>query len=299
MIYVLLRGRIGNQLFIYAMAEALREKRGLDEEIVIDDAAVLQLGWTDSLKFYDLPNVRFVHDHSCNLLQFLLLRMYHRLTRGMSYNKKFKFEKKFQRFFNKFGLVVCENGFLDVNAAGRNILIDGYFQSENYFKDISAGLKARFLLSEVVIKSNYPNLELIQNRNSVCISIKVEHNVGDSFYDVCNDGYWEKAINLMTEKVDQPLFFICSDNVEYVKENLIDCTKYDVVCQDKNFPVHISLAVMALCKHFIIGNTTFGWWAQYLSKNSSDRKIVIAPSRWMRVDMPIDIYQNNWILIEV
>ena len=54
---------------------------------------------------------------------------------------------------------------------------------------------------------------------------------------------------------------------------------------------------MAECKHFIIGNTTFGWWAQYLSE--FENKMVIAPSKWMAIDMPIDIYQNNWILIEV
>ena len=62
-------------------------------------------------------------------------------------------------------------------------------------------------------------------------------------------------------------------------------------------PVHTSLAAMALCKHFIIGNTSFGWWAQYMSKNKN--KIVIAPSKWMRIDMPIDIYQDNWMIIEV
>ena len=83
----------------------------------------------------------------------------------------------------------------------------------------------------------------------------------------------------------------------YVLDNLIDTNKYDYVVQDKNSPVFLSLAAMAECKHFIIGNTTFGWWAQYLSE--FENKMVIAPSKWMAIDMPIDIYQNNWILIEV
>lgn len=143
----------------------------------------------------------------------------------------------------------------------------------------------------------YPGLEKIQNRNSVCISVKVEHNVGSSMYDVCSMEYWESAIEYITRTVENPLFFICSDNVEYVLRNLIDATKYDYVVQDKNVPVYVSLAVMSECKHFIIGNTTFGWWAQYMSQNPN--KIVVAPSKWMAVDMPIDLYENNWHLIEV
>lgn len=116
-------------------------------------------------------------------------------------------------------------------------------------------------------------------------------------YDVCSNGYWEAAIKYILEHVSEPLFFICSDNVEYVKEHLIDFDKYDVITQDTSYPVHISLAVMAQCKHFIIGNTSYGWWAQYLSQNSD--KIVVAPSRWYGINVPCDIYQENWHIIEV
>ena len=123
----------------------------------------------------------------------------------------------------------------------------------------------------------------------------MEHNVGSELYDVCDMEYWKKAIKYITENVENPLFFICSDNVQYVVDNLIDTNQFDYVCQSKDYPVHISLAAMNECKHFIIGNTTFGWWAQYLSK--SQNKIVVAPSRWMRVEMPIDIYQEGWHLI--
>lgn len=116
-------------------------------------------------------------------------------------------------------------------------------------------------------------------------------------YDVCSMKYWEEAIQYIIKNVDNPLFFICSDNVDYVLEHLIDASKYDYVVQDKSKPVYVSLAAMSECKNFIIGNTTFGWWAQYLSK--ADNKIVVAPSKWMSVDMPIDLYEDGWHLIEV
>lgn len=301
MIYIFLRGRIGNQLFMYAIAEELRFRRNCNEEIVIDDTEVLNANWENSLEKYNLNNVRYVHNHDeVNKFKFknLIRNFYYKYIFNKDYIKKYNLEKKYQRLFNKFGLILCENGYIDYKLPkNKNILIEGYFQSEKYFPNTKDLLKKYFSINEDVKQSNYPNIDLLKSRNSVCISIKVEHNVGSSLYDVCSNGYWKAAIKYITDNVENPLFFICSDNVDYVKNNLIDCSKYDAVFQEKTFPVTTSLAVMGLCKHFIIGNTSFGWWAQYLSTNKN--KIVVAPSKWMKVDMPIDIYQDDWKLIEV
>lgn len=301
MIYIYLRGRIGNQLFMYALAEELRFRRNKSEEIVIDDTEVLNANWKNSLEDYQLDNVRYVHNHD-EIEKFtvkrILRKLYCKFIFPKDYMKKYKEEKKFQSLFNRAGLILCENGFINYKLPkNKNVLIDGYFQSEKFFPNVSEKLKELFRLEKTLNSSNYPGIDLLKQRNSVCISIKIEHNVGSSLYDVCSNGYWHKAIDYITQHVENPLFFICSDNVEYVKTHFIDCTKYDVVCQDTTFPVSTSLAVMGLCKHFIIGNTSFGWWAQYLSTN--EKKIMIAPSKWMLVYMPIDIYQDNWTLIEV
>lgn len=300
-IYVLLKGRIGNQLFIYAFARNLQKQLGNNTELIINDYEILNYKWENSLEKYNLPNVRYVHTKKDLLslkwfLKFIILKLAERYCKEKNnYKKQFNKEKKLNRFLEKLGVLNCENGFIDFKIRNnKTFLINGYFQSEKYFPLVAEELKKLFSLKDSL---TYPNLDILDSTNSVCISVKVEHNVGSSLYAVCGKEYWQDAINYIIKKIKNPVFFVCSDNVDYVKQNLIDCQKYKVVFQDPTQPVHKSLAAMSHCKHFIIGNTTFGWWAQYMSDNKD--KIMIAPNQWMLVDMPIDIYQNNWTLIDV
>lgn len=302
MIYLILEGRIGNQLFMYAHARKLQEQNP-GQEIVIDDVMVSKLGYEDLLPSYKLDDVRYVHDrkmlHSGPMLgRYLVYMLYRLIRKPLCYQKRFELEKKWAPRLTKWGLRLCENGYIEFPQRFEgDMLVAGYYQSDKYFRGIESELRDKLSLKDDQRIEGYPGIDKIRGRNSVCISIKVQHNVGNGPYDVCNSGYWQEAIAYIQQHVDDPMFFICSDNVEYVKEHLIDTSKYDFVCQSADYGVEESLAVMGMCKHFIIGNTTFGWWAQFL--NPSQDKIVIAPSRWMNVDMPIDIYQDNWHLIEV
>lgn len=302
MIYLRMDGRIGNQLFMYAFAKSVSKKRG-DELIIIDDYEAIKRDYKNSLVDYDLKNVQYVHNHKmlnkpgC-IKQNIIFFFYRVLRKKMNFNTRFKMEKFLQRFFNRNGLILCENGYIEYDLPkSKNIFINGYFQSAKYFEDVREEVLEDFNLDYAILKKYYPDVEKIKKRNTVCISIKVQHNVGNSMYDVCNDGYWQNAIKYICETVEKPLFFICSDNVDYVKENLIDCSKYDAIYQDSSIPVNVSLSIMAQCKHFVIGNTTFGWWAQYLC--DYDKKIVVAPSKWMKIEMPVDIYEEGWHLVEV
>ncbi len=299
-IYVPLKGRIGNQLFIYSFARSVQLYLGNGYKLIIDDSQVLDRKWLNSLVYYDLPNVEYIHKNRINikdeLLFCILKKIYNKKVDNCDYLEKFIIEKKMNNMFGFFGSFFCENGYIKHEVVKRpKIYIDGYFQSEHYFESDKIEIKQLLNCCQFSELNEYKGIEDIKRRNSVCISIKVEHNINNQMYDVCTVDYWKRAINLLVEKIENPLFFICSDNVNFVLKNIIDTNKLDYMVQDSNQPVHISLAAMNMCKHYIIGNTTFGWWAQYLSNN--DDKIVIAPEKWMAIDMPIDIYQPSWILL--
>lgn len=302
-IYLPLQGRIGNQLFQYAFARKLQLEIPNNPTIIMDDSDIIRCNWENSLTYYNLPNVEYIHESILEKRfvmskQYFLRKIYRVLTRNKDYMDKFKIEQKLTPFLNKNGLFFCENGYIEHHLnINKPIYIEGYFQSPKYFDNIKKDLLTLFDGEQFSEYDTYPGIQKLRERNSVCISVKVEHNVGSSMYDVCSMEYWKEAIQYIIENVENPLFFICSDNVDYVLEHLIDASKYDYVVQDRSKPVYVSLAVMSECKHFIIGNTTFGWWAQYLSKSTN--KIVVAPSRWMAIDMPIDLYDDNWYLINV
>lgn len=302
MIYLILEGRLGNQLFMYAHARML-QKHNPGQEIVIDDVMVRRLGYKNLLPSYQLDNVRYVHDRallrSPRMLGRYATYMLYRLKRKpLSAIERYEMEKQNVSYYKKRGVCLCENGYIELpEHFDGDLLVAGYYQSARYFSGIENDLREVFSLPSSCSLDRYPGIDLIRRRNSVCLSIKVQHNVGNGPYDVCGPDYWRSAIKYIQENVDNPLFFICSDDIDYVCRHLINTSKYDVVYQSFDFGVEESLAVMGMCKHFVIGNTTFGWWAQFL--NGSDDKIVVAPSRWMNIDMPIDIYQDNWHLIEV
>ena len=301
MIYVDLKGRIGNQLFIYAFAENLRQKRKRNETIIFNDYHILQLHWKNSLEDYKIVNVLF--DHSKYLpfgmmVRSIMMKLTYHIACRSDYRGKYLVENRFKKLWSLIGIVACQNGFVNIPISTRkNIYVSGYFQSPSYFSNYNQSICDTLRLTNEIEGLKNPDIEKIKIRNTVCVSIKVEHNVDNPIYDVCGGDYWERAINYITERVEKPLFFICSDNVEYVKSHLIDTQKYDIICQDKSLPVHLSLAIMGLCKHFIIGNTSFGWWAQHMSKYSN--KIVIVPKPWTRVDIPVDIYEDNMIIMDV
>ena len=140
-------------------------------------------------------------------------------------------------------------------------------------------------------------LDDIQNSNSILINIRRTDYLNTSFHGVFGSDFVNDAVAMIKEKVENPKFFIFSDDVDWCRDNLHveNSVLVDHTYAGKKFETYLQL--MVNCKHFIIPNSTFAWWAAWLCNNPN--KIVIAPQKWFAQNTPTDIIYDEmgWIRI--
>lgn len=304
MINVDLQGRLGNQLFIYAMArkvQLLCEQK----DVYVNTYMVENYTWNNSLinynidesfKFYN-TSLRKLKCHT-PFIQNLIRILYRKYTYKKNSKEIYEVDKKMKRFFEHFGMYICRDAYMDfnINKKKKNIVLYGYYQCEKYFNDIREVLLKEFTPKYPVLQKNTSLLRNIKESNSVCVTIRIGKDfTNNSTYNVCDLEYFKNGMRHIAQEIKDPKFFIFSDNPKWLKENVK--FDYDVFIEQGSDPDYEKLRIMSSCKHFIISNSSFSWWAQYLSMNKS--KIVIAPERWYNGEMVCDIYMRNWELLSV
>jgi hypothetical protein len=174
----------------------------------------------------------------------------------------------------------------------------GGFQSEKYFKPIADIIRNDLSFKNFIPDNDTLALEKkILNFNSVSIHVRRGDYVNNKIYDVCTMAYYEKAMKAIRERTADPHFYIFSDDIHWCMNQFHDpyCTFVDVQ-QSREDPLN-DMRLMSLCKHNIIANSSFSWWAAWLNNNS--QKIVICPYIWFdRSDVPIeDKMCEGWLKI--
>lgn len=174
------------------------------------------------------------------------------------------------------------------------------FQSEKYFKSIEQIIRNEITLKEPLSPAAQELAEQIKsNSNSVSIHIRrgdyVANPKTNKYHGTCNLSYYEYAILKITKLISSPVFFIFSDDINWVKENLkVDTAIY---VSNPNLNECEELILMSYCKHNIIANSTFSWWGAWLNQNSN--KIVMAPKQWTtnKKSDELNILPKTWIQI--
>lgn len=293
MIYVDLSGRLGNQMFQYACARALQEKYGYkiclnsynlkkNSNFKVD---LLNYKLNENVIFEEEKPLPWYTNNNCMVMK---------ITRKI-------FPETLYSFLSRYGVFLwMSSEYKEItNSNKADIYLSGWWQSEEYFKEIRNVILEEFTPKYNLLDKNRDFYNLIKSTNSVCITIRRgnyvdNENLKKKFY-LCDEEYFIRAVKKIRKEIPDSYIFVFSDDVEWVKNNIE--FGENVFYENGNDPVWEKLRLMSACKNFIISNSSFSWWAQYLSTNNN--RIVYAPSRWYTNNRKVDIYQQNWRLISV
>ena len=181
----------------------------------------------------------------------------------------------------------------------KHSFLDGYWQSELYFKDYFQEIKKIFDFSGQLNKQNHLIANDINQKNSISIHIRR----GDFLLKQNNNHYIDlkeyylKAINESSKCFKNPKYFIFSDDPLWVTENFVIDNSYIIVDANHANKSFLDMYLMSLCKCNIIANSSFSWWGAWL--NDKEDKIIYAPKNWFK-DKSIctdNLIPNSWNII--
>lgn len=167
-----------------------------------------------------------------------------------------------------------------------NIYLVGYWSQWKYFIDVEQMIRQDFRFKSDLDSMNLSVAEEIHATSSVSVHVRRGDYVNDpniiGFYEICSVPYYLAAVKAICREVQNPHFFMFSDDPEWVQENI----KLDWPCTYVTHNVgnsdHEDMRLMSMCKHHIIANSSFSWWGAWLGQ--SPDKIVYAPERWFTSD---------------
>jgi len=277
MVTIVLKGGVGNQFFQYAFGRRL-EAEG--NEVVFDRSGLD----SDTTRTYILDR----------------------------WNTRIRFGKPGGTRVNEPNLLYKPEF---IKKYDEDVTLDGYWQCEKYFLPIESEIRSELTLREAPSHKTLEVLEKIQ-KNSVFIHVRRTDNVsvrGMAFHGLCGQEYFTETTKYVSERVENPQFFLFSDDIEWCKENIkID---FPTIFVDHNTPgvtsdseyfltktdngtEHEDLFLMSQCGHGIMATSTFSWWAAWLVQNSN--KIVVTPKRWFVGDFnqwSADIIPESWVRV--
>jgi hypothetical protein len=272
-ITVCLSGGLGNQLFQAAFGLAKAEIWNIEVEFDASSYANYELHGLELLALPKMKNNFKFHHENKSIFSKTLDRVYaiNTINEGKALG---------YRDFN-FNAVVGKK-------------FRGYWQSELYFREIKKLILSNFQpdnRTQNSAKLLWDKSIIKEKGDAVCMHIRRGDYVLDpkanSVHGSLPVDYYERA----AKKFRGKNIYVFSDDINWCKNNLPK--SWNVLVDQGNTPIE-TMFFMSMFPNFIIANSTFSWWAAYLSR-STDKKI-IAPKHWFadkKVFNP-DIIPRDW-----
>ncbi len=271
MIIVQLKGGLGNQLFAYAAGYSLAAHHNVEVKVdtTLLNRADEQIGTERSYELQCLvePPQVATREELHALLDVGVIKRY-----------AMKLLPPYKRTIYKEALLAYDQNFL---KASPHIYLKGYRQSERYFQHVAQDIRKLFRFKDALVSTVEPLALKLASVESVALHIRrgdYSNKVVAEYHGILDQQYYQAAITAVEAKVHQPQYFVFSDEVSWVKSNLNFEGPVVFVSGELTHTHYQDFHLMSQCRHNIIANSTFSWWAAWLNENPN--KIVIAPKKW-------------------
>lgn len=294
MIIIKLIGGLGNQMFQYASAYVVAQKKGTElkiDNLYYNDHSKRMHRFTYRPYALNLFNVSASIATPKEINKFVLPRIFN------------KYIYHFLRLFHKDNNVFSDSELNSydklISLSTNEAYLQGFFQKYEYIKNNIADLRREFTFKEPLPMSYNSIINQIEEaETSICVSFRRGDYVGHPVLDIVNLNWYSQALKLF----NHGHLFVFSDDIKWCKENFRPNNRFKVTFVDQQYTGPMGgyyMQLMMLCKHFIIPNSTYPYWAALLSTRSKD-KIVVAPKIWYQGQEKTNknpILPDEWITI--
>jgi hypothetical protein len=177
----------------------------------------------------------------------------------------------------------------------------GNWNSEMYFADIADVIRTDFTFRQPPSGENLELFNSISEVEAVSIHVRrgdyVSNPKANQVHGTCDLDYYLAAAGQIKQKVANPHFFVFSDDPQWVRQHLHLPAPCTFVNHNGPLNGHEDMRLMSHCRHHIIANSGFSWWAAWLDPRAD--KVVVAPRRWFRTEKydTSTLIPGGWIRI--
>lgn len=305
---------MGNQMFMYAAGLSLSQKLGTELRLGAWDFETNTSG--DEVRPYHLSLFPEITERNASLRELLMICPMQIFLNTVN-RKPVKKRHIFRRTILKTLNVLRMTADLEVGRQSRlakvhvqeampyspdfwNIpdgtMIVGYWESEKYFAPYADMVRRKFTFPDECYDP------ALSAKIRACNSAAIHVRRGDKTYlegvSPSDGRYIRNAIGRLSSLTENPSFFVFSDDLDWCRKNLPMIHEADYTFVEGQTPPQ-DMALMTLCRHVIMGPSTFSWWGAWLTE--SPGKIIIAPdvNLWVKsgAEERRDLLPDRWIKI--
>lgn len=287
MIIIKMQGGLGNQLFLYGL---YKELLYLGREVKMDNISGFEDDPQRSPSLYKLGiSYDIAEDGEIRTMRDSYMDPLSRIRRKITGRK------------NKDYYEALDGNFDEHVLKADDIYLNGYFQSDDYFKDdeVRQELIADICKNKDLYLGDQDVTGIrkaIRSSNSVSMHIRRGDYLTPvsrkTYGGICTDDYYAKAMELVRSSYPDAQFYIFSNDIDWCRAKYKDTDNISFVNISGDDSDIKEFFLMSECRHHILANSSFSWWAAFLGSADDRDRLNIVPSKWTNTRQMKDIYAS-------